>query len=200
MRGMKRWKGEDPCTHVQCAELNRSERLRGNAGSNPRGNPPVIATVASAILRRSNTRNTDTDDMLDSVTKHGRKLKQRLRGKKKEPDETGANNTEESIDSPSSLLQPVPPISTGGHGGAGSRTSTDDRQAHSRDGSPQPEPASVGGREEDGDKTEVSKGHSRPDSDADAVEDNGPSREAEQVHPSLSRPSIPPPTGKPESA
>ena len=132
------------------------------------------------------------DDMLDSLTKQGRKLKQRLRGKKNKPDKTGANTTEENINSSSSLLRPVAHIAAGGHDGAGSRTSANERQTHSRDGSPQPKSVSVGGREADVDEKEMSKGRSRPDADADFVEGSEPSREAERVHPD-------PPTGEPES-
>ena len=140
------------------------------------------------------------DDMLKSFTKQGRKLKQRLRGKKNKPDKTGTDSAEERVDSSSSLLHPVPRIAAGGHDVAGSRTSTDERQAYSRDISPQPESVSVGGREEDVDKREVSKERSRPDADASAVEGGEPGREAERVRPSLSSPSTPPSTGEPESA
>ena len=137
--------------------------------------------------------------MLKSLTKRGRKLKQQLGGKKNKPDKAGANSAEDSINSSSSLLQPVPHIAAGGHSGVGSRTSVDERQAHSRDRSPQPESVSVGGREEDVDKKEANRG-SRPDPDAGVVEVSGPSREAERVYSSPPGPSIPPPTGEPESA
>ena len=125
------------------------------------------------------------DDMLDSLTKKGRKLKKRLRGKKNKPDKTGANTTEENINSSSLLLQPVPHIATGSHDGAGSGISTDERQIRSRDGSPQPESVSVGRREADVDEKEMSKGHSRPNADADVVEGSEPGREAEHVHSSI---------------
>jgi hypothetical protein len=138
--------------------------------------------------------------MLDSLTKQGRKLKQRLRGKKNKPDKTGANTTEEMVDSPSSLLQSVPHIAAGSHGGAGGRTSKDEGRIHPGARSSQPESVSVVGREEDGDEKEVRKERSRPDPDAGVVEDIEPSREAERVHPSPSSPSIPPPTGQLESA
>ena len=85
--------------------------------------------------------------MLDSLTKQGRKLKQRLKGKKNKPDKKGAKTAEENINSSGSLLRPVPHIAAGGHSGAGSRTSTDE-QAHSGDRSPQPKSVSIGGREQ----------------------------------------------------
>ena len=137
--------------------------------------------------------------MLDSIAKQGRKFKQRLRGKKNKPDKTGADNAEERVDSSSSLLQPTPHIVAGDHGGAGSRTSMDERRIDSGDRS-QLEPVSVEGRQEGGDGTEVSKERSRPDAYAGVVEDSGPSQEAEQLHPASSDPLTPPPTGGPESA
>jgi hypothetical protein len=90
------------------------------------------------------------DNFLDSVTRKGRKFKERLRGKKGKRDKTGANTAEESIDSSSSLLPPVPHIAAGGHDGEGSRASTDTRQVHPRDRSPQPESVPVGGRDDGG--------------------------------------------------
>ena len=139
------------------------------------------------------------DDMLDSLTKQGRKLKQRLRGKRNKPDRTGADNAEERVDSSSSLLRPAPHIVAGGHGGAGSRASADERRIDSGDRS-QPEPVSVEGRQGVGDEKEVSKERSRPDVDAGVVEGSGASQEAERAHPSSSDPSTPPPAGEPESA
>ena len=140
------------------------------------------------------------DDILDSLTKQGRKLKQRLRGRKNKPEKTGADNAEGRVDSSSSFLQSVPHISTGGHDGAGSRASTDERQAHSRDRSPQPESVSVGEREEEADdEKEVNKEHSPPDPDFGVVGDGEPVGEAERVHAPPSSPSTPPPTGEPES-
>ena len=134
----------------------------------------------------TNTENTNIATMLDSLTKKGRKFKQRFGGKKNKPDEAGADHTEESIDSSNSLLQPAPHIASGGHGGAGSRASADEGQTRSGDRSPQPS-VSVRGRDEDVDREEVSKGRSRPDP------------EPERVHPSLPSLPIPPPSGELES-
>ena len=128
------------------------------------------------------------DDMLDSITKKGRKFKQLMKGKKNKPDKTGVNTAKESIDSSGSLLRPVPHTAAGSHGGGGSRTSTDERDNHSRDRSPQPESVSVLEREAVADEKEASEGRSRQGG-----------REAEGVHPSLSSTSIPH-TGEPESA
>ena len=128
--------------------------------------------------------------MLDSLTKQGRKLKQRLRGKRNKPDKTGGNTAEESAAS----SRPVPHIVAGGQGGAGSRTSTDERRIDSGDRSPQPVSVSVGEKEADVDKHGVGKEPSRPDPDADVVEDSG---EAAGVYSSSSSASIPP-TGEPE--
>ena len=150
------------------------------------------------ILHRSNTEKTNMDDMLDSLAKQGRKFRQRLRGKKK-PDKTGADNAEESVGPSSSLPQPAPHIAAGGHGGAGSRTSTNERQTRSGDKSPQPGSVSVGGMEEASDEKEVNKEHSPPDPDDGVVEDSGTSQEAERVHASPSSPPTPLPAGEPES-
>ena len=190
-------KGEDPRA---CAQ--RTEIVVGACVETPNQThettPPVIPISTSTILRLSNTENTNTNDMLKSFTKHGRKLKQQLGGKKNKPDKTGVDNAEERVDSSSSLLQPVPHIAASGHGGEGSGTEAGERQADSRDRSPQPGSVSVGRRDDDVDEKEVSEGRSRPGPDVGVVEDSGPSREAERIRPSLSSPPIPP-TGEPES-
>ena len=98
------------------------------------------------------------DNFLDSVTRKGKKVKERLRGKKGKRDKAGANSAEESIRSSSSFLRPVPHVVAGGHDGEGSRASTDTQQVHSRDRSPQPEPVPVGGREDDGEGKEADVG------------------------------------------
>ena len=133
--------------------------------------------------------------MLDSIAKQGRKFKQQLRGKKNKPDKTGVDNAEERIDSSSSLPQPVPHIVAGGHGGAGSRISTNEQRIDSGDGSPQPEPVSIWRRQEDGGEKEVNRERSRPDPDS-----SGPGQEAEQAPSSSSDPSAPPPAREPRSA
>ena len=119
------------------------------------------------------------DDFLDSVTRKGRKVKERLRGKKDQRDKTGVSTTEESIDSPSSLLRPVPHIAAGGHDEGGSRTSTDTRQVHSRGRSPQRESVSVReddreGKEADADEKEVGLGPSCPEPNVETVVGGGP--------------------------
>ena len=98
------------------------------------------------------------DNFLDSVTRKARKVKDGLRGKKGKQDKTGANTADDSIGSPSSLLQPVAHIAAGGHDGEESRASTDTRQVHSRGRSPQPEPVPVGGKDDDGEGKEADDG------------------------------------------
>ena len=145
------------------------------------------------------------DNFLDSVTRKGRKVKERLRGKKGKQDKTGANTAEESIDSSSSFLRPVPHIAAGGHDGEGSRASTDTRQVHSRDRSPQPEPVQVGGRDDNGKgkevdagKKEVGQGHSRQGPNVESAVGGRPDlAETKPLSPSPSTPIRQ--GGKPES-
>jgi len=140
------------------------------------------------------------DDIFDSLSKKGRKLKDRLRGKKRKPDGTGAKTPGESASSSGSFLRPEPHVVAGGRDGEGNRTSTDVRQDRSRGRSPQPEPMPAGGgggdrqrREADADEEEeVSKRHSRLDPDVEVVVDSGANRETERVSPS-------PSTRKPDS-
>ena len=139
------------------------------------------------------------DNILDSLSKKGKKLKDRLRGKKHKPDRTGANTPGEIAGSSGSLLRPEPRIVAGGHDGEESRTSTDVQQDRSRGPSPQPEPTPAGGGDDaqqkgeaDVDEKEVSQSHSRLDPDVEAVVDSGASQEVERVYPS-------PSTGEPDS-
>jgi len=138
-------------------------------------------------------------DIFDSFSKKGRKLKDRLRGKKHKPDRTGADTTGEIAGSSGSVLRPEPHVVVGGRDGDGDRTSTDTQQDCSRDQSPQPEPMSAGGsddarkrREADVGEKEVSQGHPRLDPDLGVVMDSGASREVERIYPS-------PSTGEPGS-
>ena len=120
------------------------------------------------------------DDIRESFSNLKKGFKQRLRGRKHEPDGTGVDPTEKSVDSSGSLLRPESRIATSGDDGEGRGTGTDGRQVRSRDRSPQPGPVSAGGRVEVG-------------------ADSGRGREVEQVYPSPSTPSIPP-SGEPDSA
>jgi len=133
------------------------------------------------------------DNMLDSLSKKGRKLKDRLRGKKHKPDRTGANTPGGIAGSSGSLLRPEPRIVAGGHDEEGNRTSTDVQRDLSRDQSTQPEPMPAGGDDDtrqrgeaDVDEKEVSQNHSRPGLDVGVVVGSGASREVERVHPSPS--------------
>ena len=110
------------------------------------------------------------DNFLDSVTSKGRKVKERLTGKKGKKDKAGANITDESISPSSSFLRPVPHIAAACHDGEGSRTSADTPHVHSRDRSPQPEAVVAGGRDNDGegnqadvDEKLAGRGHSCPE-------------------------------------
>ena len=145
------------------------------------------------------------DDIRNSFSRLKKDLKHRLRGRKVKLDRTGANATEERVDSSDSLPQPAPRVAASGHDGEGSRISTDGQQVRSRDQSPQPEPVPTGGSDDDGKRREanvggreVSKISSGLDSNAEFVVDNGPSREVERVYSSQSTPSIQP-TGASDS-
>ena len=136
------------------------------------------------------------DNFLDSVTRKGKKVKERLRGKKGKRDKAGANTAEESIGSPSSPLGPVPHIPAGGHDGEASRASTDTRPVHSRDRPPQPELAPVGGggddgegKEAEGGEKEVGQGHSCLEPNAETAAGGGPGpAQAEPLSPPPSTP------------
>ena len=143
--------------------------------------PSVIATTIYALLHRLHIENINMDNFLDSVTRKGRKVKERLSGKGGKRDKSGVNTAEGSIGSSSSVLRQVPHIAAGGHDGEGSRTSTDTRQVHSRGRSPQPESMPVGGREDDKegreadpDEKEMSQGPSRPEPKVENVVGGGP--------------------------
>ena len=144
------------------------------------------------------------DDILDSLSRQGRKLKDRLKGKKHKRGGKGASTAGERGDSSGSLLRPEPRVVAGGQDGEGSRASTDVPQVLLRDQFPQPKPVPAGGngddnlrrREANVDEKEVSQkdSHLEPD----FVMGSGPSQETEQVEPSPSAPSIPH-SGKPDS-
>ena len=121
------------------------------------------------------------DNFLDSVTSKGRKVKERLKGKKGKQDKAGANIPEESISPSSSFLRPVPHIAAAGHDGEGSRASADTPQFHSRDRSPQLEAVAVGGRDGNGEGKEADAGkklvgqsHSCPEPNVETVVGGGP--------------------------
>ena len=145
------------------------------------------------------------DNFLDSVTRKGKKVKERLRGKKGKRDKAGANTAEEAIDSSSSLLRPVPQMAAGVHDGEGSRASTNTRQVDSRGRSPQPEAVPVRGSGDIGEGEEVDvgekkvvQGHSYLEPDVETAVGDGPG--PTEVGPLV--PSPPTPIlhgGKPES-
>jgi len=143
------------------------------------------------------------DNILDSLSRQGKKLKHRLKGKKHKLDRTGANTPGESAGSSISLLRPESRVAASSHDGEGSGTNTDAREVRPTDRSPQPEPMPAGGsnndrqrREADVDEKEVSQKHSHLDPDVEVVVRGGPGPEVERVYPSPSIPSLPP-AGKP---
>ena len=143
-------------------------------------------------------------NILSSLSRQGRKLKNRLRGKKHEPDRAGANAAGERVDSSGSLLELEPRIVASGHDGEESGTSTDGPRVRSMDRI-QPEPMPAGRsdkvpqrREVNINRKEIGQRHSRLDPDSEVAVDSRPSREVERVYPSPSTPSIPP-IGEPDS-
>ena len=146
------------------------------------------------------------DDIRETFSNLKNSFKHRLRERKRKPDKTEANATEESVDSSGSLLRPESRTAAGGDDGKRSGASTDGRQVRSRDRSPQPEPVPTSGYNDDGlrgkagvDRGEVSQRYSRLDPDVEVAVGSGPSRQVEQVYPAPSTPSIPP-SGKSDSA
>ena len=122
------------------------------------------------------------DDIRDSFSGLKKDLKRRLGGRKRKPNGTGANATEESGDPSGSLLRPEPRVMDGGHN-EGSGTSTGGRQVRLRDQSSQPAGGSDDDRqrrEVDIDGRQVSQKHSR----VGIVVGSGPGREVERVYPS----------------
>ena len=138
------------------------------------------------------------DNFLDSVTSKGRKVKERLKGKKGKKEKAGANTAEEGISSSSSFLRPVPHTAVAGHDGEGSTASANTPQDHSRDRSPQPESVPVGGKEADVGENVMGQSHSCLEANVETVVGGGPG-------PTEVRPSVPSPStpilhgGKPES-
>ena len=146
--------------------------------------------------RRLNIENTDMDNFLDSVTSKGRKVKERLKGKKGKKDKAGTTIAEESISSSSSFLRPAPHIAATGHDGEGSGASADTRQVHSRDRSPQPEAVPVGGGDDDGEVKEADVGEKAVGQSHSGLEPNveidvGGEPDPTEVEPLVPSPSTP---------
>lgn len=141
-------------------------------------------------------------NILHSLSKTGKDLKHRLRGKQHRPGRTEANTPGESTGLSGLLLRLEPHVVAGGHDGEGNGISTDVQQDRSKDQSPQPEPMLAGGSNGDRERGRadvhekeeaVSRSHSRLGLDVEAAVDGEASREANRVYPS-------PSTGKPDSA
>lgn len=158
----------------------------------------LIKATRSAIRlsrppSRYNVENTSMDDILDSLSKKGKNLGHRLRGKKHKPNRTGANTAGESAGSSGSFLRPEPHVVAGGHDREGNRTNIDVQQDRPGDRSPQPEPMSVDGSEDDRqrreayiDEKETSQRFSCLDPGAEVVVGSGHSQEVKRVYPSPS--------------
>jgi len=140
------------------------------------------------------------DDIRSSLSKTKKKLKQRLTGRKRKPDGTGANPGEEGADSTSSLPQPGPHVvSDESHARDGDGAKAAGEQAFSTDPPPHPDgPESVPahgdddnqeGGEADIDGGEAIQSHSRSHLEVEAAVGSGHS-EGLGVYPSPSTPSI----------
>ena len=150
-----------------------------NWGAGPPGIP-----YRNHHLRRAEI---DMDDLRGSFSRFKKDIKHRFRGRKRAPDEVTANTTVERADPSASLLRSDSRPLASGHGGEGTRTSTDALQAHLRDISPRPEPipAREGhndphGREVEVGEKEVTQ-HPDPEPDAEVAVGSGPGH---RVHPS----------------
>jgi len=145
--------------------------------------------------------NTDMDNIRGSLSKMKKKFKQRLTGRKRKPDGTGANSGEETPDSASSLPQPEHHvIADESHHREWNRAGATGERASSTDRPPQSDgPESVpvrgndnrqegGGADVDGGEASQKDSHLRPD--VEVAVGSGRSRELEAVHPSPSTPSI----------
>ena len=138
-------------------------------------------------------------DILNSLYRLWRKLKNRLRGRHK-PERTRANPTGERVDPSGSLPQQGPRVIAGGDqdGEGTTRASTVGRQVRSKDQSPQPGSIPADGsndnrqREAKIDGEEISQGHSRQDPEVEVAAGSGPSLEVERIRPPLSTPLLPP--------
>jgi len=99
------------------------------------------------------------DSIRHSLSKTKKKLKQRLTGRRRKPDGTGANPGGERVDSTSSLPRPDPHVVAGESHGQGNSTNADGEQVRLTD-RPQPEePESVstcgGGNDQEGEVSQI---------------------------------------------
>lgn len=95
------------------------------------------------------------DDILNSLSKKGKKFKHRLRGKKHKPGGTETNALGESAGSSGSLLRPESHVVAGGRDGEQNRTTADVQGDLSEAWPPQPEPISAGGSDDDRQRREA---------------------------------------------
>ena len=137
------------------------------------------------------------DGVRNSFSQFKKDVKNRLRRKKYAPDGAGDNAIGERIDSSGSLLRPDSHATASGHDGGGSGASTDIRNPHSRDRSPQLVTMRVGEsrddppkKDADVGKKEVGREYSHAQLDTGVAGECEPGREIERAHPSPSVPSI----------
>ena len=137
---------------------------------------------------------TDMDDIRGSFSRFKKDIKHRFRGRK---GEVAANTSRERADPSASPLRSDSRLLASGHGGEGTRTSTDALQVRSWDRSPQPEP--IPARENHGDDSQKreaevdeneasARGHPGPEPEIKIAVGGGPDQGA---HPPLSPPSLP---------
>ena len=138
------------------------------------------------------------DEFIDSLSRQGRKLKDRLKGKRHKRDRKGTSTAGERGDSSGSLLRLEPRVVAGDHDGEGSGTTTGVPKVRSKDRPPQPKSMPTGRnndsdlqRELNVDEEGVSQRDLSLDPEVEAAVGSGPSREVEQVEPTPTVPSIP---------
>jgi len=136
------------------------------------------------------------DNIRASLSRTKKKFKQRLMGRKRKPDGTGANSGEETPDSTSSFPQPEPHVvADESHDKEGDRANAAGERASSTVRLPQQDgsgsvPARGNDNRQEGGETDVDVGEaSQKDSHRNPV-GGGRSGELEAIHPSPSTPSI----------
>ena len=161
-------------------------------GSKPRSQLSLIETT---IYTGSNIEPSTMAHLVDSLTRQGKRIRDRLRGKKHKPGKPGANTPGESVDSSGSSLQPESSIAERGNDRGWGGSNAPEQQVRSGDESPHPgtTPGSGGGdrreTEASADEKKVNQSNLRPDANVGVTVGSEPSQEVEQVQPS---PPLPP--------
>ena len=161
-------------------------------GPKPRGRLSLIETT---IYTRSNIEPSTMAHLVDSLTRQGKRIKDRLRGEKHKPGKPGANTPGESVDSSGSSLRPESSIVERDRDKGCGGSNAPEQQVRSKDESPHPG-TTLGSGGDDRRETEASpdgkkasRSDLRPDANVDATVGSEPSQEVEQVHPSPPLPS-----------